>query len=101
MRKLFGGGGGGCIAALVGLLGSGYVMAQDACIQDEKPHYFVATGTTKTTMTDPLKAVLTPQKQCWKKPHNHQVQEYKSLLFHAVSCSYLRHVQYTNPANHS
>lgn len=39
------------------------VMAQDACIQDEKQHYFVATGTTKTTMSEPLKAVLTPQEQ--------------------------------------
>lgn len=35
------------------------VVAQDACIQDGKPHYFVATGTVKTTMTAPLKDLLT------------------------------------------
>ncbi len=41
----------------------GYGMAQDACIQDEKPHYYVAEATTKTTMTDALKAELTPREQ--------------------------------------
>ncbi len=39
------------------------VMAQDACIQDEKPHYYVAEATTKTAMIDALKATLTPQQQ--------------------------------------
>jgi len=41
----------------------GMVWAQDACIQDEKPHYYVAEATTKTTMTDALKAELTPREQ--------------------------------------
>lgn len=45
------------------LLVSGSVLAQDVCIQDEKPHYYVAEATTKTTMTDTLKAELTPREQ--------------------------------------
>jgi len=44
---------------LAAVLFSGNVLAQDACIQDEKPHYFVAIGTVKTTMTAPLKELLT------------------------------------------
>lgn len=45
------------------LLVSGSVLAQDVCIQDEKPHYYVAEATTKTTMTDALKVELTPREQ--------------------------------------
>ena len=48
---------------LVAVLMAGQVVAQDACIQDEKPHYFVADKTLKTTMPDSLKAVLTLQEQ--------------------------------------
>lgn len=44
---------------LAAVLVSFPVFAQDACIQDEKPHYFVAIGTVKTTMTTPLKELLT------------------------------------------
>jgi len=44
---------------IVAMLASGSVMAQVACVQDEKPHYFVAIGTVKTTMTTPLKELLT------------------------------------------
>ena len=59
MKKLFVYGG----HAFVGLLVSCSVMAQDVCIQDEKPHYYVAEATTKTAMTDTLKAELTPREQ--------------------------------------
>lgn len=45
------------------MLVSGSVSAQVACLQEEKPHYFVAVATTKTTMPDALKAVLTTQEQ--------------------------------------
>ena len=44
---------------LAAVLVSFPAFAQDACLQDEKPHYFVATGTVKTTMTTPLKELLT------------------------------------------
>lgn len=50
MKKLF---------MLGAMLVPGSVFAQEACIQDEKPHYFVAIGTVKTTMTTPLKDLLT------------------------------------------
>ena len=46
-------------------------FAQVACLQDEKPHYFVATGTAKTAMPDTLKAVLTPKEQLeWQNAYN-------------------------------
>lgn len=45
------------------MLISGNLSAQVACLQDEKPHYFVVVATTKTTMSDALKAALTPQEQ--------------------------------------
>jgi len=51
------------IMLVVAMMVSGSVMAQVACMQDEKPHYFVATGTAKTAMPDTLKAVLTSQEQ--------------------------------------
>lgn len=56
---------------LVAVLMSGSVMAQVACMQDEKPHYFVATGTTKTAMPDTLKAVMTDaEKLAWANTYN-------------------------------
>lgn len=45
------------------MLISGSAIAQEACVQDEKPHYYVAEGTTKTPLTNELKANLTPQQQ--------------------------------------
>lgn len=48
---------------LVAMLVSFSVSAQDICVQDEKPHYYVAEGTTKTPLTNELKASLTPQQQ--------------------------------------
>lgn len=42
---------------------SGSAIAQDACLIDEKPHYFVAEGTTKTPLTNELRANLTPDQQ--------------------------------------
>jgi len=55
----------------VALMIPGSVMAQVACVQDEKPHYFVATGTAKTAMPDTLKAVLTDaEKLAWSNTYN-------------------------------
>ncbi len=48
---------------LVALLVSFSVSAQEACLLDEKPHYYVAEGTTKTPLTNELKANMTPQQQ--------------------------------------
>lgn len=56
---------------LVAVLMSSSVMAQVACMQDEKPHYFVATGTTKTAMPATLKAALTDAEQlAWSNTYN-------------------------------
>lgn len=48
------------ISVLAALVLSSSVYAQQVeCIQEEKPHYYVATGTVKTTIPAPLAAVLT------------------------------------------
>lgn len=49
------------VLVMVGFVSA--AKAQDACLIDEKPHYYVVTGTVKTTMTDPLKALLASDEQ--------------------------------------
>lgn len=55
------------ISVLAALVLTNSVYAQQVeCIQDAKPHYFVATGTVKTTIPTPLAAVLTEaEKVVW------------------------------------
>ncbi len=49
---------------LVAMLVSFSVSAQDtSCVQDERPHFFMATGTFKTTIPDSLEAVLTDKEK--------------------------------------
>ncbi len=51
---------------LVAILVSFSVSAQDVCTPEEKPHYYVATGTVKTTVPNSLSSVLTAnEKLIW------------------------------------